>query len=928
MRDPLLEINFEETAEVERDREPVTFGMPVPMGLIMESSGLRMVDEEGNFVVTATMPLTKWVDGTIKWLLVDTQLSMPAKGKKRLTIYSGESGKETKEESSERPSPFELHKSNGKIFVRSGEFEFQLDARKLIPFSQVVVAGQPLLNENASQIMLTDDLDREWVPHIENWNVEIQNPLRMTLAFEGPFASDAAVHVLRYKCRVTFFAGRSFARIDFTIWNPNEARHPGGVWDLGDPGSIYFKDLSFNFALNSKEPSEILWKTQPSDPINSINSPKERRASPTNLHPVKSENHLTGATNLTIYQDSSGGENWRSNNHVNRHGKVPVTFKGFEVRKGNDTSSKGLRATPYVAVSNGQEVIATTIKKFWQNFPKAIESDNGTLTIRLFPKYFQSLFELQGGEQKTHTFYICADQEPVQDSFLDWVHEPLIPRVPSEWYHSSGACPRPVPIGSVNTDSYYIDYQKMVDIAIRGKRSFFARREIIDEYGWRNFGDIYADHEAVVHQGADEFVSHYNNQYDVIKGAVIQFMRTGERTWFQLADELAGHVSDIDIYHTAQDRYQYNNGMFWHTDHWVDAATSTHRTYSRKHREFKNSHFVGGGPALAHNYATGLLYHYWLTGETSSKDSVMALAGHVYGNLEGADTVAEICATLIKNTLKWIKEKTNPEETVYFEYFGLNGPSRSSGNSLNTLLDAYLISGDEKYINQAEDLIRRCVCPWDNIEDMGLLDAERRWMYVIFLQALGRYLDVKRDSEQLDPSFRYARAVLLRYAEWMLDNEYPYLEKPEILESPTETWAAQDLRKSDILAHSAGYAPDSLRQKLLNKSRFFFEVCIDQLRSLETRTFTRPIAILMTNGMVHMDVFSRSAHSEDIVSQHMDNALLNVDARFQKNGVLDRLIRFVKVAKNTSLRKELRWINLRLEGRILKYAHREKFLKR
>ena len=46
--------------------------------------------------------------------------------------------------------------------------------------------------------------------------------------------------------------------------------------------------------------------------------------------------------------------------------------------------------------------------------------------------------------------------------------------------------------------------------------SILNRREIIDEYGWRNFGEIYADHEAVYHQGRGPFVSHYNNQYDLI----------------------------------------------------------------------------------------------------------------------------------------------------------------------------------------------------------------------------------------------------------------------------------------------------------------------------------------------------------------------------------------------------------------------------
>ena len=54
--------------------------------------------------------------------------------------------------------------------------------------------------------------------------------------------------------------------------------------------------------------------------------------------------------------------------------------------------------------------------------------------------------------------------------------------------------------------------------------------------------------------------------------------------------------------------------------------------------------------------------------------------------------------------------------------------------------------------------------------------------------------------------YAYARASLLHYARWMAEHEYPYLDKPEILEYPTETWAAQDMRKSEIFKYAARIA--------------------------------------------------------------------------------------------------------------------------
>ena len=108
----------------------------------------------------------------------------------------------------------------------------------------------------------------------------------------------------------------------------------------------------------------------------------------------------------------------------------------------------------------------------------------------------------------------------------------------------------------------------LVRTAVTGPECFFARREIVDEYGWRHFGDMYADHEAVDHTGPEPLVAHYNNQYDVVHGAAVQYMRSGDRRWFDLMRDLARHVIDIDIYHTDRDRPAFNGGMFCHLTPW------------------------------------------------------------------------------------------------------------------------------------------------------------------------------------------------------------------------------------------------------------------------------------------------------------------------------------------------------------------------
>ena len=112
----------------------------------------------------------------------------------------------------------------------------------------------------------------------------------------------------------------------------------------------------------------------------------------------------------------------------------------------------------------------------------------------------------------------------------------------------------------------------------------------------------------------------------------------------------------------------------------------------------------------------------------------------------------------------------------------------------------YQLTGERRYLDKAEQIIRRVVHPADDIAALNLLDAERKWFYTMFLQALGDTWTSRTSGSERDRMYAWARASLLHYARWMADHEYPYLDKPEILEFPTETWAAQDIRKERRLS--------------------------------------------------------------------------------------------------------------------------------
>ena len=376
----------------------------------------------------------------------------------------------------------------------------------------------------------------------------------------------------------------------------------------------------------------------------------------------------------------------------------------------------------------------------------------------------------------------------------------------------------------------------MIETSVNGKNTLLDRVETIDEYGWRNFGDLFADHETEHYKGNGALISHYNNQYDIVYGALIQYLKSGDKRWYAIADKLVRHVIDIDIYHTDKDKAAYNNGMFWHTMHYTTAYTSTHRCYSKNVLEGKNT---GGGPSNEHNYTTGLLYYYYLTGNPQAKEAVVDLAEWVINMDDGSKTAFG----LLYNSNTGLSTKTGD--------FDFHGPGRGAGNSINALINAEILTGKKRYLSEAEKLIKRCIHPDDDIRGGRLLEPEKGWSYLVFLQILGKYMDRKEELSQRDYSYCYAKKSLLHYAKWMIDNEYVYLEKPEKLTYPTETWAAQEMRKTNVLLYAAKYGDDVSRKAFLEKAEYFYRASIKWLISFKINNRIRPIAILLSCGSMH-----------------------------------------------------------------------------
>ena len=806
-----MEVNFliREEHGVARVREPVTIGFPVPKGLLSCIEDLVLFDAGGQVQPRKVEVLARWSDHSVKWALLDFQPSVSARSEAHYQLRDDRGGRA-------ESGPRLKVKRLGHIYnIETGVADFTVNSNMLMPFEQVTVDGLPLLRAPGSECSLQQEEGVRHAPFIRRMWVETEGPLRASLRCEGYFGQRPEEEFMKFLARLTFFAGHSSAQVEFTVWNSRAAAHDGGLWDLGDRGSVLFRECSLSVYPKLGQESSVQWITEPGEATRYVSRRK-----------------------LEIYQDSSGGENWQSTNHLNRFGKVPIAFRGYRVTLDGHSQSQGNRAVPHVRLTNDDRGVAATLPHFWENFPKAFEVDSHGLHVRLFPCQYGDQHELQGGERKTHEVFFQFRHG--QTEWLEWTHHRLVAVVDPTWYETAGVLLHTSPRHKTARLSDCMSRaEALIESAVTGTNTFFDRREVIDEYGWRNFGDLYADHEAVGHKGPLPLVAHYNNQYDGIYGGLVQYARTGNLRWFDLVRDLARHVIDIDLYHTVSDKPAYNGGLFWHTDHYTDAGTASHRTYTKLSPQARASTGYGGGPGCEHNYTTGLLTYYFMTGNQEAREAVISLAEWVIRMDDGG----------LRRFGFWDSRATGlASETAQPGY---HGPGRGAGNSINALIDACVLTGEPRYLVKAEELIRRCVHPADIIDDHNLLDIEYRWSYTIFLQILGKYLYFKEERGEQDSMYVYAKDSLLHYAAWMVCHEVPYQTVLHKVLIPTETWPAQDIRKANVLAMSARYATGELQDQCRVKAAMFFQACITDLLSYPTNTLTRPLVILMTNLHVY-----------------------------------------------------------------------------
>ncbi len=754
--------------------QPLRFGIPFAPGQCLHPTDVSLW-QENQPLPQHLQVSSHWPDGSVRWLLADTLV--------------------------QQATPLELRQHRLTTTPNTGHWQLQAQPQQLqlthpsfsaAPLQLRLVLqhqGEQLARFSAPEIFLRTALFDEYRLVAEFAHVPLHAELRLCCYAEGLVQCSVVLH------------------------NPQRARHAGGLWDLGDAGSVLFQGLEL----------EVEW-------LNGEDQIRLDADSATQSLPAQ----------WRLEQLGSGGPHWQSDNHLAADGSVHVQQPGYRLLTTEPaTAQTGQRTSPQLQRQTADATLCLTPCEFWQNFPSSLSAHGRNLRFGLFAPGQQ--YELQGGERKTQQCWLRLS--PHQTATLSFPLQPALVKADVAYYQATGAMPW-------LNDATAQDYDQLLQPSLDGQQGFAAKREVIDEFGWRHFGDIFADHESLyLPPGSPPYISHYNNQYDPIYGFCRQYLRSGDSRWFRLMDELARHVSDIDIYHTDADRAEYNHGLFWHTDHYLPAHSCTHRTYSKHNSTSSIPGQTGGGPANEHCYSTGLLYHYWLTGNPHSRQAVLDLADWMVNLHEGAPGLLSRLWSVKLRELPKLKALLRGQKTSPYRY-----PfTRGTGNYLNTLLDAYELTAAPQYLAQAERVLQNSLHPNDDIDARDLGNIEVTWSYLVLLGTLPRYLRLKTIIGQQDVVFLQMAAAFHRYCSWMAEHEQPFLTKPEVLEFPNETWSAQDMRKVMLLRQAAQLFPADAELFLAPAERWYHWLQQRLLVSKELEFARVQVLLLLVHGAQQPD---------------------------------------------------------------------------
>jgi len=525
-------------------------------------------------------------------------------------------------------------------------------------------------------------------------------PMRSVIRIKGCFGPSSAP-AMEFTAWYHFYAGSPRVKLCFTLENNSHGgrTQTGNAQNanIGSVNCLFFDGMKLSLPLRLDE-------QRTAHLLGDVGSPAFT---------------APGNVRTELYQDSGGGPRWNAYKDPKFHPRPTsyVSFRGYQISAEGEQRAEGHRAVGWLDLSDQSKGLTVNVRDFFQNCPKGLAADpDGNVEIALFPPRYAGDYPFRSGEHKTHQvlfLFHAGDAEQAQGvnaarSFSD----PLRLEATPEWYATTAVMGTLHPYDPETYPDYEAFNLSTIGLTPDGgtsKNSLLKQQEKFNFFSWMDYGDVPMDFEG----GRGQWGLKYDFDYHMAQ----QYLRTLQPRWWRLFAAAARHVADIDIHH--QPHYpglHYVKGGSWaHSLHNESGDRNPHR--NRNHFT-KDLCFGARGTAA---------YHY-LTGDWKSRSA---------------------CLELAENALaRYMSPQKDPGPQKQNNRMG----NRGDACTLERLLEGYLLSGEQKYLDRARWQIRSCAFDGKPAKHKTI----SLWSSMFYMMALARYLDHFPDDED-------ARSYLLAH---------------------------------------------------------------------------------------------------------------------------------------------------------------------
>ncbi|MDP3073666.1 MAG: GDSL-type esterase/lipase family protein [Opitutaceae bacterium] len=578
-------LSVTEPSGVTRQGWPVTSGVPFAQGVLPDDRNAALVTLDGQPVPLQTEVLARWPDGSVRWLLLDFQVDLAANQKKHFTLRHGATVSRPTV-----PDPVRVSTRDRRTTIETGRLRFELNEEGFNPFGAVwadlngdgkIAGDERITSADRGGLFVRDPNFRRFAADQAPAEIVVEQagPLRVCVRVTGRHA-DARGAMFSYVVRLHAFRGQPFVRCDYTFTNDQPDALMTGIKELGVTARL---------------------------------APEAGRS----------------ASAVLDGRTTTGGR----------------VFQVDEKRYDRDGQAAGAHAVGWAAVAGGKGGFALGLREFWQHWPKAIEARDGAVTLGICPDFPAGLYDgkpleeenklyyaLRGGLHtfkvglaKTHEVWAAFFAGPADAGklaqFFQAAEEPLLATCEPAYASATRAAGEFPPAATSTTPDKFFGYDAWFSRALT---AHLKRRDEIREYGMLNYGDWFG--ERVVNWG--------NLEYDLAYGMFIQYLRTGERRYFERGAQASRHHIDVDVIHATNAHLQNSYGPPPVVGQiWRHSLNHTGGYYTNAPLPVEKSYQMGHSTDFGHVWISGDLNYYYLTGDRRARDVALLAADAMAANM-------------------------------------------------------------------------------------------------------------------------------------------------------------------------------------------------------------------------------------------------------------------------------------------------------